>query len=97
MILFDFNVRNGRVYLQMYLNLYKSCQFKDSTSFLKKEGDVVSRDEILDEAWGADQYPTSRTIDNFILSFRKLFEPNPKEPQYFHSIRGVGYRFTNES
>lgn len=63
--------------------------------FLKKEGDVVSRDEILDEAWGADQYPTSRTIDNFILSFRKLFEPNPKEPKYFHSIRGVGYRFTN--
>lgn len=63
--------------------------------FLKKEGDVVSRDEILDEAWGTDQYPTSRTIDNFILSFRKLFEENPKEPMYFHSIRGVGYRFTN--
>lgn len=63
--------------------------------FLKKEGDVVSRDEILDEVWGTDQFPTSRTIDNFILSFRKLFEPNPKEPKYFHSIRGVGYRFTN--
>lgn len=63
--------------------------------FLKKEGDVVSRDEILDEAWGTDQYPTSRTIDNFILSFRKLFEENPKEPKYFHSIRGVGYKFTN--
>ncbi len=63
--------------------------------FLKKEGEVVSRDEILDEAWGADQYPTSRTIDNFILSFRKLFESNPKEPKFFHSIRGVGYRFTN--
>lgn len=63
--------------------------------FMKKEGDVVSRDEILDEVWGKDQFPTSRTIDNFILSFRKLFEPNPKEPKYFHSIRGVGYRFTN--
>ena len=63
--------------------------------FLKKEGNVVSRDEILDEAWGTDQYPTSRTIDNFILSFRKLFEVNPKEPIYFHSIRGVGYKFTN--
>lgn len=63
--------------------------------FMKKEGDVVSRDEILDEVWGKDQFPTSRTIDNFILSFRKLFEPNPKEPIYFHSIRGVGYRFTN--
>ena len=63
--------------------------------FSKKEGTVVSRDEILDAVWGADQFPTSRTIDNFILSFRKLFEENPKQPVYFHSIRGVGYRFTN--
>lgn len=63
--------------------------------FSEKEGTVVSRDEILDAVWGADQFPTSRTIDNFILSFRKLFEENPKQPVYFHSIRGVGYRFTN--
>lgn len=63
--------------------------------FMEKEGQVVSRDEILDRVWGADQYPTSRTIDNFILAFRKTFEANPKEPKYFHSVRGVGYRFTN--
>lgn len=63
--------------------------------FSEKEGTVISRDEILDAVWGADQFPTSRTIDNFILSFRKLFEENPKQPVYFHSIRGVGYRFTN--
>ena len=63
--------------------------------FSEKEGAVVSRDEILDAVWGADQFPTSRTIDNFILSFRKLFEENPKQPVSFHSIRGVGYRFTN--
>lgn len=64
--------------------------------FSEKEGQVVSRDEILDKVWGADQYPTSRTIDNFILAFRKTFEVNPKEPKYFHSVRGVGYRFTND-
>lgn len=63
--------------------------------FSEKEGEVVSRDEILDRVWGADQFPTSRTIDNFILSFRKLFEENPRQPIYFHSVRGVGYRFTN--
>lgn len=63
--------------------------------FVEKENEVVSRDEILDRVWGADQFPTSRTIDNFILTFRKIFEKNPKEPVYFHSIRGVGYRFTN--
>jgi len=63
--------------------------------FASKENEVISRDEILDVVWGTDQSPTSRTIDNFILLFRKIFEQNPKEPIYFHSIRGVGYRFTN--
>lgn len=61
--------------------------------FSEKAGIVVSRDEILDRIWG-DQFPTSRTIDNYILSFRKIFENEPKNPQYFHSIRGVGYKFT---
>lgn len=63
--------------------------------FHSNEGIVVSREEILDKVWGTDQFPTSRTIDNFILSFRKLFERDPKNPEYFHSIRGVGYKFTN--
>ncbi|HLU87501.1 MAG TPA: response regulator transcription factor [Taishania sp.] len=63
--------------------------------FIEKKGEVVSRDQILDKVWGIDQFPTSRTIDNFILAYRKLFEINPKEPQYFHSIRGVGYKFTD--
>ncbi len=61
--------------------------------FSEKIGVVVSRDEILDKLWG-DQFPTSRTIDNYILSFRKTFEVDPKNPIYFHSIRGVGYKFT---
>ncbi len=62
--------------------------------FAQHEGAVVSRTEILDKVWGQDQYPTTRTIDNFILHFRKLFEENPRDPRYFHSIRGVGYKFT---
>ncbi len=61
--------------------------------FSEKSGIVVSRDEILDKIW-PDQFPTSRTIDNYILSFRKTFEKDPKNPIYFHSIRGVGYKFT---
>lgn len=63
--------------------------------FSEKEGMVISRDEILDKIWGKDQFPTSRTIDNYILSFRKHFEKDPKSPVYFHSIRAVGYKFTN--
>ena len=61
--------------------------------FSEKMGIVVSRDEILDKIW-PDQFPTSRTIDNYILAFRKIFEKDPKNPIHFHSIRGVGYKFT---
>lgn len=64
--------------------------------FAENEGRVVSRDEILDKIWGKEQFPTTRTIDNYILSFRKLFEEDPKNPHYFHSIRSVGYKFTND-
>jgi two-component system alkaline phosphatase synthesis response regulator PhoP len=60
----------------------------------EKENEVVSREEILEMVWGADAYPSTRTIDNYILAFRKYFEPQPRDPKYFHSIRGVGYKFT---
>ncbi len=62
--------------------------------FDEKEGEVISRSEILDKVWGKDQFPTTRTIDNYILNFRKIFEPDPKNPKHFHSVRGVGYKFT---
>jgi two-component system alkaline phosphatase synthesis response regulator PhoP len=62
--------------------------------FYTRIGMVISREDILDELWGNDQYPTARTIDNYILTFRKIFEEDPKTPKYFHSIRGVGYKFT---
>lgn len=61
---------------------------------VEKQNQVVSREEILDKIWGEEAFPTSRTIDNFILAFRKYFNDNSKSPRYFHSIRGVGYKFT---
>ena len=61
--------------------------------FASKVGLVVSRDEILDNVWGQDQFPSSRTVDNFIVGFRKLFETDQRNPHYFQSIRGVGYKF----
>ncbi len=54
---------------------------------------VISRDEIINKLWEPNDNASSRTIDNYILGYRKLFENNPKEPKYFHSIRGVGYKF----
>jgi len=62
--------------------------------FNQHRDEVVSRDELLNSLWKNDQFPTGRTIDNYILNFRKLFESDPKNPIYFHSIRGIGYKFT---
>lgn len=59
----------------------------------EREGEVVSRDEILEKLWKDDAQPTARAIDNYILSYRKYFEENPREPKHFFSIRGVGYKF----
>ena len=58
-----------------------------------RQGEVVSRQQILQSVWGYDVYPSTRTIDNFILSFRKYFEQDPKQPVHFLSVRGVGYKF----
>ena len=61
----------------------------------EREGQVVSREEILEKVWGYDAFPSSRTIDNFIVRLRKRFEPEPEHPRHFHTIRGVGYRFVS--
>ena len=57
----------------------------------EKRGQVVSRDDILNLIWSEDEYPTPRTIDNFILRLRKLVEPDLNSPSILRSIRGVGY------
>ncbi|MEW5797171.1 MAG: response regulator transcription factor [Candidatus Zixiibacteriota bacterium] len=60
---------------------------------IERPGQVVSRDQLLDAVWGYRAFPTNRTIDNFVLKLRKIFEADQKEPVYFETIRGVGYRF----
>jgi two-component system alkaline phosphatase synthesis response regulator PhoP len=61
---------------------------------IENKNEVVTREKILQAVWGYNVYPTTRTIDNFILNFRKYFESDSRNPQYFHSVRGVGYKFT---
>lgn len=63
---------------------------------IERKNEVVSRNQILQAVWGYDVFPSTRTIDNFILAFRKYFEKDPKNPIFFHSMRGVGYKFTTE-
>jgi two-component system alkaline phosphatase synthesis response regulator PhoP len=61
---------------------------------IENKNEVVPREKILQTVWGYNVYPTTRTIDNFILSFRKYFESDSRHPQHFHSVRGIGYKFT---
>lgn len=60
---------------------------------IEHKNEVVSREHILQAVWGYNVYPTTRTIDNFILNFRKYFEKDSRNPKHFHSVRGVGYKF----
>ena len=69
-------------------------QIKLLKLFVEKPNEVISRQEILEKIWGFDVYPSSRTIDNFILTFRKIFEKDLPPFTFFKSIRGVGYKYT---
>ncbi len=60
---------------------------------IDRKPEVISRALILETVWGYDVFPSTRTIDNFILSFRKYFETDPRNPRHFLSIRGIGYQF----
>ena len=60
---------------------------------IENKNEVVPREKILQVVWGYNVYPTTRTIDNFILNFRKYFEEDSRNPRYFHSVRGVGYKY----
>ncbi len=61
---------------------------------IENKNEVVTREKILQAVWGYNVYPTTRTIDNFILNFRKYFEEDSRNPKYFHSVRSVGYKYT---
>jgi DNA-binding response OmpR family regulator len=54
---------------------------------------VISRDELLNEVWGYESYPCTRTVDNHILRLRKKLEPEPRRPRHFRTVHGTGYKF----
>jgi DNA-binding response OmpR family regulator len=62
--------------------------------FILNQDRVLSRKELLENVWKLNNYPNTRTVDNFIMRLRRLFEPTPDDPNYFLSIRGRGYKFT---
>jgi two-component system alkaline phosphatase synthesis response regulator PhoP len=89
----DFKAQNATTFDGKLMELSKK-----ETMLLKllveNKGEVVTREKILQVVWGYNVFPTTRTIDNFILSFRKNFEQDSRSPKYFQSIRSVGYKFT---
>jgi len=97
-----FTFKNGSINFETFeitdVNSTKQTLSKREIGLLQlitsNENKVISRDQIIEKLWTIDENPSSRTIDNYILNFRKFFESNPKEPNHFHSIRGVGYKFT---
>ena len=68
----------------------------DQRVLVERQGQVVSRELILERVWGYKYGSSSRTIDNFIVRLRRYFEADPRRPRFIHSVRGVGYRFTPE-
>ncbi|MFM8314342.1 MAG: response regulator transcription factor [Deltaproteobacteria bacterium] len=87
----DFVKFEGRKGNDVFSLSQKECMLMKL--LVEKENQVVTRDEILNQVWGYDVFPSSRTVDNFIVRLRRYFD-NPGNPKYFHSIRGAGYKFT---
>jgi DNA-binding response OmpR family regulator len=61
--------------------------------FVEHEGEVISRDKFLDDVWGYDSFPTTRTVDNYILSIRKKIEDDPASPEHIVTVHTAGYKF----
>ena len=70
-----------------------ALEFKILKYLIEREGDVVSRDKLLDDVWGYEAFPTTRTVDNYILSIRKKIENNPAEPVHILTMHKSGYKF----
>jgi DNA-binding response OmpR family regulator len=70
-----------------------AMEFKLLKYFAEREGDVISRDQLLDDVWGYNQYPTTRTVDNYILSIRKKIENDPSKPEHIITLHKAGYKF----
>ena len=61
--------------------------------FVRSQGKVVSRTQVIGEAWGSDVFVTDRVVDTHVLKLRRKIEPDPAEPRHIVSVRGLGYRF----
>ena len=68
-------------------------EFKLLAAFIRRRGRVLSREQLIEEAWGSGTFVTDRVVDSHIVNLRRKIEPKPAEPRYLVSVRGLGYRF----
>jgi DNA-binding response OmpR family regulator len=68
-------------------------EFKTLKFFVQNEERVISRTELLNEVWGYQNYPSTRTVDNHILKLRQKLEQDPANPSHFRTVYGIGYKF----
>jgi DNA-binding response OmpR family regulator len=74
-----------------------ALEFKLLKFFVTCPGRVISRDELLNQVWGFENYPTTRTVDNHVSRLRKKLEANPACPIHFQTVHGMGYKFVPEA
>jgi len=72
---------------------FSNIEYKLLKYFCQRENTVIQRSTLLDEVWGYDNFPNTRTVDNFILTLRKKIEDDPSHPQHFVTVHGAGYKF----
>ena len=99
---FEFgNVRLDFIKLQAFAGSKEvslsAREFAIMEHFIRHEGKAIHRHDLLNEVWGYEAMPTTRTVDNFILDLRKKLEEDPSKPRHILSVRGVGYRFTSRN
>jgi len=68
-------------------------EFKLLSIFIRRRGKVLNRERLIEEAWGHGTFITERVVDYHVLNLRRKIEPDPAQPQYLQSVRGIGYRF----
>ena len=89
----EVDLRRHRVLRSGKILDVSSKEFDLLKYFICHAGEPLSRDRLLEEVWGYENYPTTRTVDTHLVRLRQKLEPDPEQPQYFLTVHGTGYQF----
>jgi len=89
----EVNLRNCQVSRKGKALEFSSKEFELLKYFLNHPGETLSRDRLLEDVWGYDRFPTTRTVDAHIVRLRQKVEPKPEDPRFILTVHGTGYKF----